>query len=72
MKKNKVNNEEQKILDFLKSNPESYSNIKELSDATNLSYPTTLKRVEILERLGLIKVIIVGNNKVCMLKKENG
>ena len=66
-----ITSEEQKILDFLKQNIDDYYNIKDLSNGLKISYPTALKRVEILERFGYIKIINIGNNKVCVLETKN-
>jgi len=68
MEKEITNSEEKKILEFLKNNSKNYPNVMDISKAVNLSYPTTLKRIEILERLGYIEIITVGNNKICRLK----
>ena len=74
MEKKEINlkEEEKKIINFLKENQNNYCNILDLSKALKTSYPTTLKRVEILERFGFLKIVRVGNNKICLLEKKNG
>ncbi len=71
MTKGNLNNEEKKILDYLKNNEKECPNMKDISKALNMSYPTVLKRIEILERFNLIKIITIGNNKVCRVNEKN-
>ena len=68
----KLTDYEKNIIKFLSENQNNYCNILDLSKALKTSYPTTLKRVEILERLGFLKIVRVGNNKICLLEKKNG
>ena len=68
--KQKITNEEKKILEFLQKDDSNYYNIKNLSKKLSMSYPTILKRIDILCRLDYIKIINVVNNKVCILKNK--
>ncbi len=62
--------EEEKILSFIGKNSAKYYNIKDISNEIKISYPTTLKHIEILARLGYLKIVQVGNNKICRLNGE--
>ncbi len=62
--------DEKDILNYLKNNPKDYPNISDISKKLNLSYPTTLKRIEILERLNFVNIMVIGNNRVCLINGD--
>jgi predicted AAA+ superfamily ATPase len=56
------------IVDYLKSNQEELINIKKLSEDLQVSYPTALKWISILENTKEIKITYRGGNKIINLK----
>ena len=71
MDSKKLTDDERNILGFLRDNNGDVFNIRDISKNLNISYPTALKRIYILERFGYIKIITVGNNKICILETGN-
>ena len=54
----------QKIYEFLKNNRDQEFNVKQISERLGISYPTTLKWIEVLRAEGKIKIVDWGNLKL--------
>jgi len=61
----------EKIYRFLKENKDKEFNIKQISEKLGISYPTTLKWIEVLRAEGKIKLIDWGNLKLVKIGENN-
>jgi len=57
-----------RIYKFILENKDSQFNVKQLSELLGISYPTTLKWIEVLRAEGLIQVFDFGNTKIVRAK----
>jgi predicted AAA+ superfamily ATPase len=58
-----------KILNFLISNPDKSFSAKQISKILEISYPTILKWISVLEAEGKIEVLDFGNVKIIKVKR---
>lgn len=62
----------EKILNYLRLLPDEKFNIKQLQNLTNISYPTLLKWVMVLQAEKKINIEDYGNVKIVSLNKDYG
>jgi Mn-dependent DtxR family transcriptional regulator len=59
----------ERIYNFLISNSNQTFNVKQIAEALEISYPTALKWISVLEAEGKIDVTDYGNIKLVKVKK---
>ena len=59
---------DKKILSYLEKNSEKLINIKDICISIKISYPTVMKRVDVLEAKDLIEIEKKGGNRICKIK----
>lgn len=62
----------EKILNYLRLLPDEKFNIKQLQNLTNISYPTLLKWVMVLQAEKKINIEDYGNVKIVSFNKDYG